>query len=693
MKRKMVVIGIAYILGLFFASFFVHPWLYVLIAAAGIFLILMTAMHRIERKTALTAMVSFLAGILLYTGYTAQVYAPVVSLQGMQTEFTGSVKTSTVYANEFTVYVLDGAFENGTKASVLCLTENLDCRFGDQVTVSGTFLVPESDYLYDSTLYYQGKSVFLQADHGCTYTVSYTEDDTLVRLLGDYRERIQQYIYRAGGETGGSIAAAMIFGHRAGLDPRVENAFFHAGIGPMLSVSGFHLVLFTGFCNLLGRRTRLQRMLQFGLTAVMTVLFSLVAMWPVSVLRAGVMLLISRSACIFCRRADGLNSLCIAVLILTLVRPYLIHDVGFLLSVTGTFGLNVLAPYMTDSVEPKHWCGVLGKMVLSNMLVTLCTMPICICCFSETSLLAPLSNVIFTPMCEILMVCAIVIFFCGDAPFLSDLCGIVIDCVGTLLADCLLWMQRKLPISFPLGWDQLRVIALVLCGVLCMGYLLYRSRNVIYLLTAGSLLVLSLMQRFHQRDFWQELRLYVLGCSGEQVAVVTCGGRTDVADLTGDYRNPEYLRTFLTRAGIMQIHTLYLTENVPAMIASYNEALDGIAVDSVYAAQGNGIRSFDTICGQTVRLSDAADLKADGYSIHAEEGIFVLTAEGCTLQMLSKESEEETEYHPDYLIYGSRKQKLLGTPEELMQDTALLAAENIEVTFYKDGNICARGLE
>ena len=690
MKRKMVVIGISYILGLFFASFFSHLWLLVLMAAAGLFLVLMAVLHRLEKRVTLTALIFFFAGIFLYTNYTVQVYEPIAALQGVVTEFTGTVKSFTVYDNDFTVYVLDGAFRNGTEASVVCTAENFDCRFGDMLTISGSFSVPEQDYLYDSTQYYQGKSVFLQADSDCTYTVSYEDGYDLVRRLFNYREKIQRRIYAVGGKTGGSLSVAMIFGMRSGLDSRLENAFYHAGIGPMLSVSGFHLVLFTSFCNLIGRRTRLQRMLQFGMTVILVVLFSLVAMWPVSVLRAGLMLLIARSACIFCRRGDGLNSLCIAVMILTAIRPYLIHDAGFLLSVTGTFGINVFAPWMTAPIEPKHWYGVLGKMVLMNMLVTLCTMPICICCFSETSLLAPISNVLFSPMCIILMVCAILIFFCGGAPVISELCGYVIDCVGTLLSDCLLWMKTSLPVSFPLGWERLPQIAFVLCGIICLSFLLLRSRNAIYFLTAGSVLVLSAAQYFHHREFWKEPRLFVLGHCGEQVAVITYNGRTDVIDLTGDHRNADYLLTFLTRTGISHISALYMLQETPAMAASYDDALYGVTVDTVISAHSSAARSQDTICGQPVHISGSLQMDAGWCSISAAEGQLTLTAEGGTVQIQKRKPKEDTVWDSDFMLFGLRYTKVLCTPEGYAEDTAECAAEAIELIFHENGSISVR---
>ncbi|MBQ8725429.1 MAG: ComEC/Rec2 family competence protein, partial [Oscillospiraceae bacterium] len=320
MKRKMVVIGISYILGLFFASFLSHDKLYIIPMAALPVYIAIMLLKRTQRRVLIVSALSLIIGAGIYADYTKDNYFPVSLLEGTETSFMGKVEVLDEYDGEYAGYILDGSFRCGTKAKILCFTDNLDCRYGDIITVSGTFTKPESTYVFNSTAYYKGLSVFLEADYGCSYTLHRTDGYRLIRAISDYRERIQSRIYAVSGRTGGSLTAAMIFGDKSGLDERVENAFYHSGLGPMLALSGFHLILFNSLCNIIGRRTRFQRMLQFAMTVLLTALFSIVAMWPVSVLRAGLMLLLARGSCIFFRRSDSLSALCIAAIVLTLIQ-------------------------------------------------------------------------------------------------------------------------------------------------------------------------------------------------------------------------------------------------------------------------------------------------------------------------------------------------------------------------------------
>ncbi|MBQ8514780.1 MAG: ComEC/Rec2 family competence protein [Ruminococcus sp.] len=691
MKRKMVIIGISYILGLFFASFFSLSRLWLLVIAAGCVYLSFLMFYKSEKVLLLSA-AAFSAGLLLYMNYSFTVCLPVLQLEGVNTVFTGKVVASQVYDDEFTVYLLDGAFESGPEANILCMGDNFDCAYGDILTVWGTFSPPEGDYLYDSTRYYQGKSVFLQADSDCKYRVTYTEGYELIRSLARYRSQVQQRIYALGGQTGGGIAAAMLFGSRAGLEPSIESGFYQAGLGPMLSVSGFHLVLFTGLCGIIGRKTRLQRMLQFGLTVLLVILFSLVAMWPISVLRAGIMLLLSRSACLFFRKADGLNSLCISVIILTAVQPYLIHDTSFLLSVTGTFGISVFAPYMTEKLRPCHWYGVLGKQLLSGVLVTLCTMPICICCFSGASLLAPVSNVLLAPFCIILMICAIVIFFLGGLPGLPELCGQVIDAVGTFLADILKWTELNLPIAYPLGDEALPEITFTLCAALILAFFALRRRRVLYGLLTLSAAVLFARQIYVQCEFREKLRVAVLGRNAEQVIVISYGGDTHVIDRTGERKNAEHLLKYLTEQGLTRIDTLCIAENVTAMAPVYNEMLHAIDVEQVLTGTGHFLREKDTICLQIPEADEIHRIETEDYTIEISEGTLLLSAFGKTVFADSFEEKPEIDEY-DYIIAGCPEQKCQQIWSFEGGEQVLCSGRNLELVLCEEKAIEIRRLE
>ena len=98
----------------------------------------------------------------------------------------------------------------------------------------------------------------------------------------------------------------------------------------MTAVSGAHITIFIAvLCELFGkRRRRLTSIVSFAAVLLMMAMFGFSA----SVVRAGIMLMITQSAPLFCRRTDVLNSLCAALLLMTVLTPFAAADPALLMS-------------------------------------------------------------------------------------------------------------------------------------------------------------------------------------------------------------------------------------------------------------------------------------------------------------------------------------------------------------------------
>lgn len=359
-------LGAAYAAGLFFASCFpIRSLLYLLVFAVGVLLLLVWK-GRLHWKAAILLAAVFTLSSGWYYGYTATIYQPVMQYAEQETTFTGIVTHQTIYDGDRAGYQLKGMFPDGTRATILCYTKDYGCRYGDELTISGTMTVPSSNYLFAGTAYYKAKSIFLQAANDAVVTYTPTEGHTLQRTLADVRTRMQQKILRLAGTEDGSMMIAMLFGQKQLLNDTLEQAFFRSGIGHVVSVSGFHMVILLLPLGCLGRK-RLLRHIRLVMTGLLIGLFSILTESPISILRAGCMVLLAQSGTIFYRKSSTLNALAISFVILSLPQPYLIRDVSFLLSVSGTFGIWCICTVPDSSVASVYHAGTIGKVIFSDV--------------------------------------------------------------------------------------------------------------------------------------------------------------------------------------------------------------------------------------------------------------------------------------------------------------------------------------
>lgn len=149
------------------------------------------------------------------------------------------------------------------------------------------------------------------------------------------------------------ILIAMLSGTKGGLTDEVKARFAASGIAHVLAVSGMHLSLMTAalyflLSKMLGRLRWV--LLYFNAQAInasicipVIVLYVIFTGAPASAVRAGIMAIAVLGPQLFSRRGSGVHALSFAVLIMLLMDPLTIVDVGFLLSVAATLALVLLA--------------------------------------------------------------------------------------------------------------------------------------------------------------------------------------------------------------------------------------------------------------------------------------------------------------------------------------------------------------
>lgn len=693
MKQKMGYLSVAAAAGLFFASSFPLRFFWCGLLFVGGFLWLLYGKHRLSRCAVIVLLAAFTLSGSWYYGYTKLVYDPVISYAGQETTFTGIVTHQTIFNNDKTSYQVKGTFPDGTSATILCYTNDYGCNYGDILTLSGTMEIPSSNYLFDGTAYYKAKSIFLQASSDAIVTHKPTDGYTLHRSIEQLRERLQKKILHFAGTTDGSIMIAMLFGQKQLLNDQIKQAFLRSGIGHVLSVSGFHMVVLLMPLAYLGRY-RLTRFLRLLLTGGLIGLFALLTESPISILRAGLMVLLAQSGTIFYRKSSTGNALAIAFLVLALPQPYLIRDVSFLLSVSGTFGVGVFAPYLTRSLHPKTIFGRLGKQILSMALVFCCTLPVSSWFFSETSLLSPLTNVFLMPFCSLILICTVLTVLTGGvlATFFAGMAMVCCEWV----TKAVLWLEKSLPLRFS---NSGKTFPMLLLGLSLVAFLIWcylPRKKLLCGLLCGQLAVLTVVQVGMLGLQRNTLFLSVLGRRAEAVVIVQYGNMVDVFYLTGHTKNPQYVQTYLQKHGISHMETLFLLQNVPQMEAAYDTTLSSVSCSAVLIPTGRFCRDEDTVCGQHPQQAERFKVSANtrnAYEIVWDSSALQVTCAGRTITVSLKayDTAIREAQQADFTLLSVHQEWML-TEQRGTELAALLQSDDIQVALSPQGQIRAKAL-
>ena len=164
-------------------------------------------------------------------------------------------------------------------------------------------------------------------------------------LIWHLRLVVRQRLAASGLSTDNiNIMMALLMGDRSQLSSTIKQQFSDCGIIHILAVSGMHVALIYGIINflLLGLRQRNRKFCCIVVIVALWVYAIICGMSP-SVFRAVIMMSIVEIGCVRGRTPDLNNTLSVAAIIILLVSPSDIYNLGFWLSFVAVWGLANLS--------------------------------------------------------------------------------------------------------------------------------------------------------------------------------------------------------------------------------------------------------------------------------------------------------------------------------------------------------------
>ena len=232
-------------------------------------------------------------------------------------------------------------------------------------------------------------------------TVAETEGATDDSTASEARNRLTDAIYASplDGDAAAFLATTLVADGRY-LRRAVRDDFRNSGMAHILALSGFHvgvialIMLWVTRPMVLVRRLRPWRPLPV-LGAVW--IFAWIGGMSASLLRAALMISLLLVAHWCGRRYSSLNALAVAAIVILLLRPSAIGNVGFALSFASVAGIVLLLPILNPidrHAHPRLYSAV--ALIAVPVCATLVTAPIVATAFGAMPLLFLPANIVLS---------------------------------------------------------------------------------------------------------------------------------------------------------------------------------------------------------------------------------------------------------------------------------------------------------
>ena len=197
------------------------------------------------------------------------------------------------------------------------------------------------------------------------------------------------------------VIAAMTLGEKTTLSKDVKEIYSQVGASHILALSGLHLIIIYSVITLVIGWHRYRIVTQM-ITVLAIWAFALLAGLPTSVVRSAFMISIYALLSLGYRERMSVNTLAFVAVVLLMVNPLSLYDLGFQLSFAAVLSILLIHPLINgliaDDVQQRHrWLSTAWGLVTVSIAAQIGTAPLVAYHFGRFSTWFLLSNFIVIP--------------------------------------------------------------------------------------------------------------------------------------------------------------------------------------------------------------------------------------------------------------------------------------------------------
>lgn len=358
-------------------------------------------------------------------------------------------------------------------------------EYGDRVRVRG---VPAEAPVFDGfdyRRYLARKDIHSLVRRAEMSTLEQDQGNRILAALYTFRARASAILDEVLPQPYAALANGMILGIESGIPRQLYTQFNLTGASHVIVISGSNIALVSAiFLAVFSRGLRGRKRLAALCTLTGIIAYTLLVGADSAVTRAAIMGGLFVLATALGQQSAALISLFLAGLIMLLLNPLTLWDVGFQLSFAATLGLILLGQPLQRRWQrgmgrrlPKIAGGLVAEGFLITLAAQVATLPLIVFYFGRLSLISLLVNVLILPVQPLILIG-------GGLSILAGLAWLPLARLIALIPNASLWwtvavVQRGAAVPFAsLEIDAFgRLIALLFLILYGLGFLWWLLRQ------------------------------------------------------------------------------------------------------------------------------------------------------------------------------------------------------------------------
>lgn len=275
---------------------------------------------------------------------------------------------------------------------------------GSQINFSAVLNKFEKTPTFDSASYYYAQGFSAEAKNVEDITVLQQNKVSISHKITNYRQSLARKLVNFSNEYGGGLLAALLLGEKEYLSGQLNLDFSRIGISHILALSGMHIAIlcygFSKILSLFGVNKKWRKLSEI----IFAIAYMALTGFPISVVRAGLMVSISSALFLLSSSKDSVTNLFLSVAIICILEPFAVFDISLWLSAFATLGIIVFSEIIADNQNKlnKTLIDIISPF-LSSIFAISATLAITYYAFGTISALSIFSTAIFSPIILVFM--------------------------------------------------------------------------------------------------------------------------------------------------------------------------------------------------------------------------------------------------------------------------------------------------
>lgn len=556
MKRPILPILICYILGilayeylLFNLSFFIFC------------IVILCLFYSIDKKKSILYFFIFCFSIFLI-----HIRIPILSLQN-QEFFEGKIYQKKETKTGFNYYLR----LKDININVEMYSEE-NFFEGNIIKIFGTIDTPSARNnfkTFNKTKYLKSKNIF--------FTIKPKHID-LIKNNMDLKYKIRSHIsdfYEKNLNTQSyQFVNSMILGQQG--DGDLFDTFQELGLSHILAVSGLHLNIIIKFLDKLGNKLKLKKKSYNIFIILLLIFYGYIIDFPISLIRALVMYIISTMAIYTNNIKDEFNSIFVSMLITLIINPFCIYSTAFYLSYCAIISII----YFSKNI--KNIFKKIPDIFISTLSIQIGMFPILIYFFNSLNLLSLLVNAIIIPLISLVLTSAIGFLFIR-----IDALKFFIEGIFFIISKIIYpfhQISEIFRVEFP-SWNFSEILIFYLIFYLIFNYriIIYkinRNKKILYILLLPILILLKSV-------LLPTVLINIIDIGQGDSILLRSNNKKVLVDTGGNALTPEYsgkqFYDYLIKNGVRRINHLFITHSDIDHVGNLDYIIDKIKIDNLYA--------------------------------------------------------------------------------------------------------------